>query len=72
MATLMLNGAIKHNLISCDKHGKKEGETYSPWKILSELRPNCKWSTGKKQSKEDIGQKILDRTRKTSWKMMKR
>ena len=58
--------------LSCDKYGKKEGETYSPWKILSEPRPNCERSTGKKQSKKDIGQEISDRTRKTSWKMMKR
>ena len=41
--------------LSCNKYGKKEGETYSPWKILSEPRPNCKRSTGKKQLKKDIG-----------------
>lgn len=58
--------------LSCDEHGKKEGETYSPWKIPSEPRPNCEPSTGKKRSKKDIGQEISDRTRKTSWKMMKR
>jgi len=58
--------------LSCDKYGKKEGETYSPWKILSKPRPNWEWSTRKKQLKKDIGHEILDRTRKTSWKMMKR
>ena len=45
---------------------------YSPWKILSEPRPNCEWSTGKKQLKKDISQEFSDRTRKTNWKMMKR
>jgi len=47
-------------------------EMYSPWKILSEPRPNCERSTRKKQLKKDIGQEISDRMRKTSWKMMKR